>query len=176
MFVQLLREAVERLVAFIEVGGWVLSALFLVTFLMWALIIERWWYFRFKHKHDRAWRLSRWAPRRDRTSWFATQVRQKLVAQTKEQLDRGMPFLRCLVALCPLLGLLGTVTGMIEIFDVMAVAGNSNPRAMASGVSRATVPTMAGMFTALIGLVVSVRLSRTSRALALRFESALERD
>ena len=71
-----------------------------------------------------------------------------------------MPLLKTLIALCPLLGLLGTVTGMIEVFDVMAIAGSGNPRAMASGVSRATIPTMAGMVAALSGLYFSARLNR----------------
>jgi biopolymer transport protein ExbB len=68
--------------------------------------------------------------------------------------------IQTLVAICPLLGLLGTVTGMIEVFDVMASAGNSNPRAMASGVSKATIPTMSGLLAALSGLYFSVQLKR----------------
>jgi biopolymer transport protein ExbB len=68
--------------------------------------------------------------------------------------------IQTLVALCPLLGLLGTVTGMVEVFDVMAIAGSGNPRAMASGVSRAILPTMAGMVAALSGFILSVQLQR----------------
>jgi biopolymer transport protein ExbB len=54
--------------------------------------------------------------------------------------------------ICPLLGLLGTVTGMIEVFDVMSISGSGNARSMASGVSRATIPTMAGMVGSLSGV------------------------
>jgi len=57
-----------------------------------------------------------------------------------------------LIGLCPLFGLLGTVTGMIHVFDVMAVTGTGNARAMASGISQATIPTMAGMVIAIAGL------------------------
>ena len=64
------------------------------------------------------------------------------------------------VALCPMLGLLGTVTGMIEVFDVMAVSGSGNARGMAGGVSKATLPTMAGMVAALSGMVFSTQLDR----------------
>ncbi len=77
------------------------------------------------------------------------------------------------MALCPLLGLLGTVTGMIEVFDVMAIAGSGNPRAMASGVSRATIPTMAGMVAALSGLIFSVQLERRSKSEASRIADQL---
>ena len=54
--------------------------------------------------------------------------------------------------MCPLFGLLGTVTGMIAVFDVMAHKGLGNPRLMASGVSQATLPTMVSMVMALVGL------------------------
>jgi len=65
-----------------------------------------------------------------------------------------------LVALCPLLGLMGTVTGMIEVFDVMAVSGSGNARSMASGVSKATIPTMAGMVGALSGVFLATLLTQ----------------
>jgi biopolymer transport protein ExbB len=70
--------------------------------------------------------------------------------------------IKTLVSLCPLLGLLGTVTGMIQVFDVMAVEGTSNARSMAAGVSLATVPTMAGMVGALSGVFASTWLNRKS--------------
>ena len=65
-----------------------------------------------------------------------------------------------MVALCPLLGLMGTVTGMIEVFDVMALAGSGNARSMASGVSKATIPTMAGMVGALSGVYLVTVLNQ----------------
>ena len=52
---------------------------------------------------------------------------------------------------------------MIEVFDVMAIAGSGNPRAMASGVSRATIPTMAGMVAALSGIYFSARLDSLAK-------------
>ena len=52
---------------------------------------------------------------------------------------------------------------MIEVFDVMALSGSGNTRAMASGVSKATIPTMAGMVAALSGLALSVQLERFAR-------------
>jgi biopolymer transport protein ExbB len=59
-----------------------------------------------------------------------------------------------------MLGLLGTVTGMIEVFDVMAISGSGNTRAMASGVSKATIPTMAGMVAALSGMMLIHQVER----------------
>ena len=68
-----------------------------------------------------------------------------------------------MVSLCPLLGLMGTVTGMIEVFEVMALTGSGNARAMAAGVSKATIPTMAGMVAALSGFIFSVQLDRRAK-------------
>ncbi len=93
-------------------------------------------------------------------SWYAHQIRTMLISQVRQNLDRSLLIVKTLVAVCPLLGLLGTVTGMIEVFDVMAIAGSGNVRAMASGVSKATIPTMAGMVAALSGLYFSVSMER----------------
>ena len=67
-------------------------------------------------------------------------------------LKRNVGLIKALIAICPLLGLLGTVTGMVSVFDVMTFSGTGNARAMAAGVSKATVPTMAGMVAALSGV------------------------
>ena len=56
------------------------------------------------------------------------------------------------MTICPLLGLIGTVTGMIEVFFVMAVSGGGDAKSMAGGVSKATIPTMAGMVGAISGI------------------------
>ena len=78
--------------------------------------------------------------------------------EATELLDRNMLTIKTLVAMCPLIGLLGTVTGMISVFETMAQQGTGNPRLMASGISMATIPTMAGMVAALSGVFFSSRL------------------
>ncbi len=60
-----------------------------------------------------------------------------------------------------MLGLLGTVVGMIHVFDVMAVTGNGNARSMASGISQATISTMAGMVIAISGLYFHQLIKKT---------------
>jgi biopolymer transport protein ExbB len=54
----------------------------------------------------------------------------------------------------------GTVTGMIEVFDIMAFLGSGSPKAMASGISKATIPTMAGMVGAITGVFALSLLQR----------------
>lgn len=143
---------------FVESGGWVLAAILLVTFVMWTLILERWRYLRGPLAADVERLLAEWRARPERASWHARQIRRELISRARQELRRSIPTIRVLVAVCPLLGILGTVTGMIEVFDVMAFAGTGTPRAMAHGIARATIPTMAGMVAALSGLVVRAQL------------------
>jgi biopolymer transport protein ExbB len=83
-----------------------------------------------------------------------------MISQFSYSVNRGIPMIQTFVALCPLLGLMGTVTGMIKVFQVLAVSGSGNVRAMAGGVSQATVPTMAGMVGALSGVLLVTLLTR----------------
>jgi len=134
-----------------------------VTFLMWTFMLERFWYFRRIQPREARRVQEVWERREDHTSWYAVQIRRLLVSEVRDKLSQSLLLIKTLVALCPLLGLLGTVTGMIEVFDVLAIAGSGNARAMAAGVSKATIPTMAGMVAALSGLIFSVQLERFAR-------------
>lgn len=156
-------EPIAVVLDFIDAGGQVLVLILAATFVMWTLIFERLWYFRFGHRALVRQVIDEWNARADRSSWRAKQIRRMLISRVQERLDHSLLLIKTVVALCPLLGLLGTVTGMIEVFDVMAIAGSGNPRAMASGVSKATIPTMAGMVAALSGLLVSLQLERFAR-------------
>ncbi len=149
---------------FLELGGNVLFAIMLVTFVMWTLILERYIYLRTGYRAAVNEVLEEWRARADRSSWYAQQIRRELVSRMSMSLERGIPLIKTLVALCPLLGLLGTVTGMVEVFQVMSISGSGNARAMASGVSKATIPTMAGMVAAISGLIFSVQLERRAKS------------
>ena len=127
---------------------------------MWILIVERLLFFQSSLKTQSRAALESWESRPERRSWAAHRIRESMISEFSMSADQSIPVIQTLVALCPLLGLLGTVTGMIEVFDVMAIAGNGNARAMASGVSRATIPTMAGMVAAISGLIFSVQIER----------------
>jgi len=64
-------------------------------------------------------------------------------------LDRGMPFLAAVITLAPMLGFLGTVSGMINAFDAIALAGTVEPKLVASGISEALITTLAGLVIAI---------------------------
>jgi biopolymer transport protein ExbB len=150
----------ESIRDFLEMGGPVLLAIGILTFVMWVLIFERLIYYRTGRRKLIQETLAAWDARTERRSWNARRIREAMISRATLAIEKNLQLIKTLVALCPLLGLLGTVTGMIVVFEVMAFSGTGNPRSMAAGVSRATIPTMAGMVAALSGLIASTLLSR----------------
>jgi len=120
--------------------------------------------------------IETWESRDERKSWNAKQLREKLISESKMQLNQYLPIIKTLVALCPLLGLLGTVTGMIEVFNIMAVTGGGDAKSMAGGVSRATIPTMAGMVAAISGVFANTYVTRNAQRQSQFLEDNLTTD
>ncbi|RLA56876.1 MAG: MotA/TolQ/ExbB proton channel family protein [Gammaproteobacteria bacterium] len=158
-----LDSAYEAISRFMEMGGDVLWLIAGLLFVMWTLIFERVWYFKVGWKKDAGVVIATWESRSERKSWAAAQIREKLISEARMQINQYMPVIKTLVALCPRLGLLGTVTGMIEVFNIMAVTGGGDAKSMAGGVSRATVPTMAGMVAALSGVFANTYVTRVAQ-------------
>jgi biopolymer transport protein ExbB len=148
---------------FLERGGPVLYGILVVCVMLWTLILERLWFFyrtmpgRIKNYRQH------WTDRGERSSWTARQIRRYMISQFKLETQTWLSFITLLIAICPLLGLLGTVTGMISVFDVLAITGTGNARAMAAGISQATLPTMAGLLVALTGLYFKTRFQRLAQ-------------
>ena len=154
---QLVIDIYEAIRDFLELGGPVLVVIAWTIFIMWALILERFWFLRSRLARLTSASLAAWRARPEHQSWEAMRIRELIISNVRMAANARLSMIKTLVALCPLLGLLGTVTGMIRVFDAMAAVGTGNARAMASGVSMATVPTMAGMVGALSGvLLVSI--------------------
>ncbi len=140
-------------------GGSVLWLIAILAAFMWAIILERVWYFNAGHKVYMNDLRSEWNSVGDHSTWKAQQIKDKLISQARTEVNRHLPLINTCVALAPLFGLLGTVTGMIEVFQVMAFTGGGDARSMAGGVSKATLPTMAGMTTALSGVFATIYLN-----------------
>jgi len=145
----------DPILQFLNTGGNVLWIILWVSIVLWSLIVERLLYFKQTYPQQREHWLSEWTGQSNKNSQQALFIRKAIISEAKISMGKTVPLIKMLVALCPLLGLLGTVTGMIHVFDVMAVTGTGNARAMASGVSQATIPTMAGMVIAISGLYFS---------------------
>jgi biopolymer transport protein ExbB len=169
-------EAILDVRTFMKMGGPTLWLILLVAVVLFALIIERFWFIKITCPCLMSAWMEEWNRREDKSSWFARQIRQAMISHANILLYRPIPFIRTLTAISPLLGLLGTVIGMIEVFDVVAGAGTGNPRAVASGVSQAMITTMAGMVVALAGLFFGTWVRQYVKIETERLSNALRED
>lgn len=80
-------------------------------------------------------------------------------------LQRGLPTLKILAAIAPLLGLLGTVVGLIETFQSITLFGAGDPALMAGGISQALVTTVLGLIAAIPLILLHSMLMGRSRRL-----------
>lgn len=147
----------DNLLSFFDRGGVVLYVVFAVAIFLWTLLLDRYIYLYFGYKKERT-SILKDIENNSYEERFKNSIKEYLVERSRQKLKWGLSFIKTLIIVCPLIGLLGTVTGMIEVFDVMAVEGTSNVKSMANGVSMATIPTMAGMVIALSGILFEKRL------------------
>ncbi len=159
---------------FLARGGPVLLVIMGATFILWALILERLFYFRFAHKAVADEALSEWRSRSDRKSTFAHWVKDKIVSEVRQKAEANVSLTKAMVALAPLLGLLGTVTGMVTVFDNMAITDGADAKALSRGVSQATIPTMAGMVASISGILFTSGMDRKIQRLVQKLEDSME--
>lgn len=145
---------------FLHAGGPVLWLIIVLSGVIGFLISERYFYLLRIYPHQLDAYMMEWDRLNQTRKDYRRSLRDMIISQAKLKLSQPLPLLKTMIAICPLLGLLGTVTGMVEVFDVIAVQGTSNARAMAAGISRATLPTLAGMVIALPGLYFSLLLDQ----------------
>jgi biopolymer transport protein ExbB len=145
-------QLIQGVVHLVGDGGPFVGWIFAAGVLLWGITIERWWYFSRILPGQAAAMQAQWLAREDHNSWCARQVRQAMISRLNQSMTAGFPVLQVLVPMSPLLGLIGTVTGMLEVFDSMALRGNADARSMASGVSQAMICTMTGLAISITGL------------------------
>lgn len=172
----LFQDFIEDILSLIDAGGSLMWAILLVSVVLWSLIIERFLFLGI-HQPKQAERLHRaWLARGERSSWFAHRIRAAMISSAKLELNKTVPIIRMLVGICPLLGLLGTVLGMMDVFDVIKATGSNSARSTAAGVSNATITTMAGLVIAISGFYfcrrIELRVEHETRRLSdlLRFD------
>jgi biopolymer transport protein ExbB len=175
---------------YLEDGGPVMLPLVLVSLVMWVLIVDRLLFFRRLHhknmnspkalEHVQGCRLpdpncfrgavsllvAEFLKRRSGNSRLDRHILDETVQTLNRSLDDYLAAIGVLAAVAPLLGLLGTVTGMLATFNVLAVFGTGNAKAMAGGISEALITTQTGLLVALPGLYMKGFLQR--RALTLQ--------
>jgi biopolymer transport protein ExbB len=157
-----------------QAGGPFVGWIFVCGLILWTLVLERTWYFTRELPRQAEAMLAEWRARTDHSSWCARSIRQTMISRLNASMTSGMPLLRTLVPLAPLLGLIGTVSGMLEVFDAMALRGSADARTMASGVSHAMICTMTGLAVSITGLYpvfyFQSRARRETELLADHFE------
>jgi biopolymer transport protein ExbB/TolQ len=93
-------------------------------------------------------------------------VPDEIALEITQKLDRGMHLAGVLASIAPLLGLLGTVTGMVSTFQVITLYGNQNPVLMADGISEALVTTQSGLIIAFPLMLLKQRLEEKIKRLS----------
>lgn len=159
-----LMEALNQIIEFLDTGGPILKVIAVTSFVLWVAIFERFLFLLVFKRQVSAPLIENWAKRIDKSSWTAKRIREGIIFDFSVQMKKSTGLIKSLIAICPLLGLMGTVTGMINVFEVMNTVGNSNPRLMASGISLATIPTMAGMVVALSGVFLGYLIESKAKS------------
>jgi biopolymer transport protein ExbB len=181
-----------RLLDFAKTGGWVMIPVAVTSLLMWTLIGERLMTYRRFGRRDIALQDAVHAVQGSPVNSFGSGLRATLVrnfvrVRTGEAeldrrilrecamkmepvIERNLAVIAVLGSIAPLLGLLGTVSGMITTFTVIAELGTGNARPLAGGISEALVATQAGLMVAIPGLFVSVALRRRATKLSHRLD------
>ena len=124
-----LADSFEAIRDFMELGCPVLRWIAVTIFLMWVLIVERLMFFRSSMKSMSREIHDNWENRSERRSWHAMQIREMMISQFNMATTKGIAMIQTLVALCPLLGLLGTVTGMSPVRSAKVIAVEPTPKA-----------------------------------------------
>lgn len=176
-----------RLLDYARAGGWIMIPLGLASCAMWMLIVERTMAFRRLGGRDIGIQEAVHAVRGEKVNTFGTGVRATLVREylrtrtgdpdldrhmlrqcalrIRPHINRYLPIIAVLGSIAPLLGLLGTVIGMIATFEVISSYGTGNAKGMASGISIALITTEAGLLVAIPGLLMSAGLARRASKL-----------
>ena len=176
----------------LHAGGPVMLPLALVSLVMWVLIVDRLLFFRRLQRrnmtrrnaleHVRNSRLpdprhfrgavsllvAEFLRRRSGERRLDRHILDETVRTLNRSLDDYLALIGVLAAVAPLLGLLGTVIGMLATFDVLAVFGTGNAKAMAGGISEALITTQTGLLVALPGLYMKGFLQRRAQTLQQR--------
>lgn len=149
---------------YMETGGPVLWVIATSLFIMWTFLLERMWFVYIQFPREAKRMIAEWDARKDTTSWYAHRIREARLSEATVTLSERISSIKTLIAITPMMGLLGTVTGMVAVFESMAITGSSNARLMASGISMATIPTLSGMVCAVSGLFVVAKLEGSAKA------------
>ena len=181
-------------VEYFRQGGWIMVPLVVTSVVLWTMIVDRWREFAVLGRSDldgkdaialvsgegvvppgrdqglRARLVGGFLKERSGVARLDRQILGQVSLQLQQSLDARLAAIAVLAAVAPLLGLLGTVLGMIETFNVISVFGTGNSRAMAGGISIALITTQTGLLVAIPGMLMSSRLNSKAQRLRTNLE------
>jgi biopolymer transport protein ExbB len=185
-------EVLYRATEYFWQGGWVMGPLIVCSLVMWTLIGERLYFFHSLTRKDirirdaiaalegrealgqgrglRARLVEVFNRERTGQPGLDKRILYHCALRQRPVLSRHLAAIAVLASVAPLLGLLGTVIGMVDTFDVLAVFGTGNVKGLARGISVALVTTQSGLLVAIPGLLLSAYLYRRAARLELRLE------
>lgn len=154
---------------FVSGAGPITACIYGLSLLMWTLILDHYRCLRELHSANHVPATDPERTQRIHSPPVMRRLRAQQVADVAVAARRHLPLIRTLIQALPLLGLLGTVSGLVHCFEGIAQLGENNRRAIAGGIAEALVATLSGLLTALSGLYFSVDLER--RAARLRVDA-----
>ncbi len=186
MFSDLIYDSLDQ----IRVGGWVMYPLIITCLWMWYLIVKK---AIDMYVYTRGWRPVQECINNAGKADFKCAVWQKNIMDgfIKEKTDskdlnteildsirtgqltfvqQNIGLISLLATIAPLLGLLGTVSGMITTFSVIAEFGTGNAKALAGGISEALLTTQTGLVIAVPGLFICTFIARRATDLLQRMQ------
>jgi biopolymer transport protein ExbB len=189
-----MEHLITRTYDYILQGGWVMIPLSIASIVLWMFMLERLSVLRSLRKNDieidqaidavrnhgrvveadglRARLVRDFLEQRSGDPRIDVNVLREAAMRQRPSIGRFLPMIAVLVSIAPLMGLLGTVFGMIETFQVISVFGTGNASAMANGISIALITTETGLLIAVPGLLLSGMLM----VQAARLRTQLEED
>lgn len=172
---RVIAEWLNNLLLLIERGGSLIWLILLLSIWMWVLILGRYRFLFVELATHREGVLNRWFDSRWRAGAPRPYLKNRMKSLFASPLQRHLHLISALLSVLPLLGLLGTITGMIKVFDVITMFGVGNARGMATGISEALITTMAGLVTALSGLYFNANLNSVTSRETAAFDARLNR-
>ncbi|MBD3366756.1 MAG: MotA/TolQ/ExbB proton channel family protein [Candidatus Eisenbacteria bacterium] len=189
-----MEHLVTRTYEYILQGGWVMIPLSIASIILWTFMLERLSVLRALRRNDitidqaidavrnqgtptggeglRARLVRDFLEHRSGVAKIDVSVLKESAMRQQPSIGRFLSMITVLVSIAPLMGLLGTVLGMIETFQVIALFGTGNAGAMANGISIALITTETGLLIAVPGLMLSGMLL----VQAARLRTQLEED
>ncbi|HSN18567.1 MAG TPA: MotA/TolQ/ExbB proton channel family protein [Gammaproteobacteria bacterium] len=164
-----LRDLFSGFAALFAAGG-ILWLLLILAVALWSLIAERYWYFFFVYPQAQEIALRRWKRYEKTDLRTVRRARSQIVGGVFAETHRSVNFIQSLVGVIFLLGLFGSIGGVMRVLDAQALGGAAGQLRMADGLMRAAVPLLAAGSLVLVALfftgALRDRADRETRLLA----------